>query len=101
MCAWESVSQFLPLNSATLQFQVLMIMMQMDADFKKEQFGTLFVWVGAWKGGLGGGWSFRGVHPKKYTCLPSIEIKHTPGGEIKIGRKGFFCVNNKLVRIIS
>ena len=25
---------------------------------------------GPWKGGLGGGWSLRGVHPKKYTCRP-------------------------------
>jgi hypothetical protein len=25
---------------------------------------------------LGGGWSLRGVHPKKYTCLP--EKKHPP-----------------------
>ena len=25
---------------------------------------------GHWKGGLGGGWSLRGVHPKKCTCLP-------------------------------
>ena len=29
--------------------------MQMDAEFKKEQIGTLFVWVGALDGGLGGG----------------------------------------------
>ena len=36
----------LPHNSATLQFQVLMSM-QVDAHFKKEQIGTLFVWLGA------------------------------------------------------
>jgi len=36
----------------------------MDDYLKKEQIGTLFVWVGHWKGGLGGG-SLRGVHPKK------------------------------------
>jgi len=29
--------------------------MQMDAYLKKEQIGTLFVWVGALKGGWGGG----------------------------------------------
>ena len=29
--------------------------MQMDAYLKKEQFGTLFVWVGAPEGGVGGG----------------------------------------------
>ena len=33
--------------------------MQMDAEFKKEQIGILFVWVGALEGGLGGGWSLR------------------------------------------
>ena len=42
--------------------------MQMDAEFKKEQIGTLFVWVGTLEGG--GGWSLRGVHPKKQTCRP-------------------------------
>ena len=45
---------FLPHNSTTLQFQVLMSM-QMDAFFKKEQISTLFVRVGAPEGGLGGG----------------------------------------------
>jgi len=43
--------------------------MRMDADFKKEQIGTMFYLVGALEGGFGGGWSLRGVHPKKYTCL--------------------------------
>jgi hypothetical protein len=43
--------------------------MQMDAEFKKEQIGTLFVWVEALEGGFGGGWSLRGVHPKKWTCI--------------------------------
>jgi hypothetical protein len=43
--------------------------MQMDAYLKKEQIGTLFVWVGALEGGFGGG-VLRGVHPKKYTCRP-------------------------------
>jgi len=28
--------------------------MQMDAEFKKEQTGTLFVWVGTLEGGFGG-----------------------------------------------
>jgi hypothetical protein len=37
----------------------------MDAEFEKEQIGTLFVWVGAPEGGgRGGGW-VRGVHPNK------------------------------------
>jgi len=52
----RSVYQFLPHDSASLQFQVL-IRMQMDAYLKKEQINTLFVWVGALEGGggLGGG----------------------------------------------
>ena len=54
MCAWAYVSQFLHHNPATSQLWVLMSM-QMDAEFKKEQIGTLFVWVGALDGGLGGG----------------------------------------------
>jgi len=29
---------------------------------------------GHWKGGLGGGWSLRGAHPKKYMCLLKIKI---------------------------
>jgi hypothetical protein len=58
-------SQFLPHNSATLQFKVL-VDMQMDAYLKKEQTGTLFVWVGAPEGFfLGGG--VRGVKPKNQT----------------------------------
>ena len=49
MCAWATVSQFLPHNSAILQFQILM----MDGEFKKEQIGTLFCLVGALDGGFG------------------------------------------------
>ena len=59
---------FLPQNSATLQFQVLMSM-QMDAYLKKEQIGTLFVRVGAPEGGFGGGGA-GGSSP-----LPSFEKK--------------------------
>jgi hypothetical protein len=40
--------------------------MQMDAEFKKEQIGTLFAWVGAPEGFFGGG---GGVQPKNRTCL--------------------------------
>jgi hypothetical protein len=57
MCAWASVSQFLPHYSAPLQLHIL-VSMQMDAEFKKEQNGTLFVPGGAVLGGGGGGWSF-------------------------------------------
>ena len=46
------------------------MIMQMDAYLKMEQLSTLFVWVGALEGGLGGGGSLRGVHPIKYTCHP-------------------------------
>jgi hypothetical protein len=51
-----SLSQFLPRDSATLQFLVLMSIhnTQMDAYSKEEQIGTLFVWVGAPEGGFGG-----------------------------------------------
>ena len=52
-CAQVSVSQFLLHISAALQFQVLMNM-QMDAEFKKEQIGTLFVRVGTLEGGFEG-----------------------------------------------
>jgi len=38
--------------------------MQMDDYLKKEQIGTLFVWVGHWKGGLGGGVP-QGCPPQK------------------------------------
>ena len=68
MCAWASVSQLLPHNSATLLFQFLMSM-QMDACLKKGQIGTLFVRVGVTEGVLGA--VGRGVQPKKHTCLPS------------------------------
>jgi hypothetical protein len=54
MCAWASVSQFLPYNAVPLQLHIL-VSMQMDAEIKKEQNGTLFVPGGA---ALGGGWSF-------------------------------------------
>ena len=55
---------FLPHNSATLNFQVLMSM-QVDAESKMEQVGTHSVWVRALDGGFGGGWSLWGAHPKK------------------------------------
>jgi len=38
--------------------------MQMDAEFKKEQIGILFVWVIP-----------QSVHPKKWTCLPKKQVK--------------------------
>ena len=64
-----SAFQFLPHNSAASQSMVV-VSMQMDAYLKKEQIGTLFVWVGHWKGGLGGGWWVRGVQPKICTPRP-------------------------------
>jgi len=39
----------------------------MGAYLQKDQISTLFVWVGAMGGGLGGGWSPKGVHTKIYT----------------------------------
>jgi hypothetical protein len=59
MCSWASVPQFLPHNSATLQFQVL-ISMQMDAYLNKEQIVPLLSEWGHRKGGVVG----KGVHPK-------------------------------------
>jgi len=50
----------------------------MDAKFQKEQNGTLFVWVGALEGGLGGGWSLRVVHPrysKNKNKTPSCHLR--------------------------
>jgi len=43
--------------------------MQMDAYLIKEQIDTLFVRVGAPKGGFRGGREIRGVRPKNHTCL--------------------------------
>ena len=76
------IPQFLPHNSAALEFPVLLMSMQMDAECKKVQIGTLLFGWGHWKGGLGGGWSPRGVHPKNYTCLP----KKTPGTTVNVSR---------------
>jgi len=64
MCAWASVSKFLPHNSATLQFQVL-VSMQMDVEFKKEQSGPFFGGGGARAGGFGGGGGPSGVSTPK------------------------------------
>ena len=59
--------------------------MQMDADFKKKyrMVPFLFGWE-HWKGGLGGEWSLRNIHPKMYklnTLLPLLfisELTHFP-----------------------
>ena len=75
MCAWASMSQFLPHNSETLQFQVLS--MQMDAKSKKEQIGTLFVWVGALEGGFGGWVVLQGC-PRQKIYVPVPNKKKTP-----------------------
>jgi len=39
--------------------------MQMDAEFEKEQIGTLFAWVGALEGGFGGWLVPQGCPPQK------------------------------------
>jgi hypothetical protein len=54
MYARSPATQFLPHNSASLH-SLDVISMQMDAHLEKEQIGTLFVWVGAPEGGVGGG----------------------------------------------
>ena len=66
-CAWASVSQFLPHDSATLQFQ-------------EEQIGTLFVWVGAPEGGVRG-WVVGQGGPVGHACpiffrTPPAEVLH-------------------------
>jgi len=47
--------------------------MQMDAYLKKEQIGTLFVWVGALEGGFGGGVP-QGCPPQKVYVSSQKEI---------------------------
>ncbi len=69
MYARAPATLFLPHNSAA-SHSLVAVNMQMDAYLKKEQIGTLFVQVGHWKGGLGGGWSLKEVQPKNLTCLP-------------------------------
>ena len=49
--------------------------MQMDAYLDKEQIGTLFVWVGALEGGLGG-LVPQGCPPQKVNV--SSKKKHPP-----------------------
>jgi len=61
-----SAFQFLPHNSAASQSMVV-VSMQMDAYLKKEQIGTLFVWVGPQKRGFRGWGGGRGVQPKIWT----------------------------------
>ena len=53
--------------------------MQMDAEFKEEQLGTPFVWVGALEGGFGGGsGGSGGSSPKSIHACP--KIKTPPAG---------------------
>jgi len=47
--------------------------MQMDVKFEKEQNWYPFRLGGREVCKLGGGWSLRGVYPKKWTCLPNDE----------------------------
>jgi hypothetical protein len=46
------------------------MIMQMDAYSKKEQIGTLFVWVGALEGGFGGGGPSGGSTPITKRAIP-------------------------------
>jgi hypothetical protein len=80
MCAWTSVSQFLPHKSATIQSQVLMSM-QMDATIIKHN-GTLFVRVGALEEGFGGQVFPQGGPPPKVD-MPSKNKKLTPSCQAK------------------
>jgi len=53
MYARASASQCLSYDSAASQ-SLVVASMQMDAEFKKEQIGTLFIWVQTLGGGRGG-----------------------------------------------
>ena len=75
MHARASASQFLPHNSAADHFLV-MVSMHMDAEFEKEQIGTLFVRVGALEGGFGGWVVPQGFPPQK-VYVPSKKKKNT------------------------
>ena len=52
--------------------------MQMNAEFKEEQIGTPFVWVGALEGGGKGGGGQKGVQSKKYTWRTILFLFHPP-----------------------
>ena len=83
MCAWASVSQSLPHNSATFQFQLLESM-QMDAEYKKELIDTLNVWVGALEEAFGG-WVVPQRAPLQKVDMPS------PKKEIPVQTHIFSC----------
>ena len=51
--------------------------MQMDAELKKEQIGTLFVWVGALEGRFGGLGVPQGGPPQGVD-MPSKTDEHPP-----------------------
>eukprot|EP00983_Pelagomonas_calceolata_P023209 731135-Pelagomonas_calceolata.AAC.1 len=42
---------------------------QMDGKLKKEQIGTLFVWIGALEGGGWGWWVVRGASPRVWHSI--------------------------------
>jgi hypothetical protein len=50
----------------------------MDAKCKKEQMCTLFVWVGALKGGFGGWGSLKGDPPQKVNMPSKNKNEHPP-----------------------
>jgi len=55
--------------------------MQMDAFFKKERIGTLFVWVGALEGGFGGGGP-QGCPPENVYVSSQNKKKQPPASII-------------------
>jgi len=65
----------------------------MDAEFKMEQIGTLFVWVGALEGGFGGEIP-QGCTPQKVKCLQ----KNVPGGKNKNHRQALNKHSSHLLR---
>ena len=60
----------------------------MDAYLKKEQIGTLFVWVGAPEG-VGRGWVVGQVGPPNNQDLTSIVFLVPPARDVKIASQQF------------
>ena len=60
---------FCPITLQHCSFRSWWVCRWMQNSKRSRMVPFLFGW-GHWKGSLGGGWSLRGVHPIKYTCLP-------------------------------
>jgi len=76
----------------------------MDAYLKKEQIGTLFVWVGALEGGFGGWVVGQGGQAQNRTCLPS-EFSFLPPvphlNNSVVGQKRMYALYMTVYLVIS